>query len=82
MGETEFTIHDLAEVAKMDLSSLPDGTIVKTLHPTKQNFLVCESEIIVKNKKACQHLILRLKNVDSGDIHLEVQWIDLPPSAH
>lgn len=82
MGETEFTIHDLADVAKTDLSSIPDGAVLKTLHPTEQDLLVCASLITVKNKKVCQDLILRLKNVDTGDIHLELQWIDIPSSAH
>lgn len=82
MGETEFTIHDLAEVARMDLKSIPDNTVIKTLHPTKQNLLVCASEITVKKGKAFQGLILRLKNVGSGDIHLELQWVNVSPSSH
>ncbi|KAJ3705396.1 hypothetical protein LUZ61_009101 [Rhynchospora tenuis] len=82
MGEAEFTIHDLAEVAQMNLNSMPHDTIVKTLHPTKQNSFVSDSHITVKNGKVFQDLHLRLKNVDSGDIYLQLQWIKITPSAH
>jgi len=82
MGETEFTIHDLAEVARMDLKSIPDNTVIKTLHPTKQILLVFASVITVKKGKAFQGLILWLKNVGSGDIHLELQWINVSSSSH
>ncbi|KAK9107030.1 hypothetical protein Syun_023041 [Stephania yunnanensis] len=45
-----------------------------------ENYLVEESCVVFKDKKVVQDMCLRLKNVESGEIEIQLQWIDLPGS--
>ncbi|KAK3409451.1 hypothetical protein EUGRSUZ_J01587 [Eucalyptus grandis] len=82
MGDAEFDIRPLLEAVRMaaDLQGLEDGTVVKRVLPNRQNCLAEESCIIVSNGKVVQHMFLRLRNVECGEIQLQLQWVPVNPS--
>ena len=80
MGDAEFDIKPFLEVVKMNLEGLPDGTIITNVKPNRQNCIAEESAIIWKDGKVTQNMFLRLRNVESGEIELQLQWIDVPSS--
>ena len=80
MGDADFDIIPFIEAVKMQLKDLPDGTIVTKISPNRQNCLAEESHILWKDGKVVQNMVLRLKNVESGEVELQLQWIDIPGS--
>lgn len=81
MGDAEFDIKPFIEAVKMRLEGLPDGTIITRVKPSRQNCLSEESNIIWINGKTVQKMFLRLQNVESGELELQLQWIDIPGSS-
>uniref|UniRef100_A0A7N0TC04 Uncharacterized protein n=1 Tax=Kalanchoe fedtschenkoi TaxID=63787 RepID=A0A7N0TC04_KALFE len=61
--------------------SSEDGTIVARVQPSKHNDLAKESCIFWKSGKLLQDMTLRLKNVECGEVDLQIEWIDLPGST-
>lgn len=80
MGDAEFEIGSFLEALKMRLEGLPNGTIISRVQPNRQNCLSEESCIIWTDGKAVQNIVLRLRNVESGEVELQLQWIDIPGS--
>ncbi|CAD6230757.1 unnamed protein product [Miscanthus lutarioriparius] len=80
MGNAEVDIRPLVEVVKMKLRDVADKTIVKKLVPNRQNCLAEESSIYISEGKVKQDLVVRLRNVECGEIELQLQWVDLPGS--
>jgi hypothetical protein len=80
MGNAELDIRPLVDVVKMKLQDVPDKTVVKKVVPNRQNCLAEESSIYVCEGKVKQDLVVRLKNVECGEIELQLQWVDLPGS--
>lgn len=80
MGDAEFDIKPFLEAVKMNLEGLPDGTIITKVKPNRVNCIAEESSIIWKDGKVTQNMFLRLRNVESGEIELQLQWIDVPSS--
>uniref|UniRef100_A0A0A0LVV8 C2 domain-containing protein n=1 Tax=Cucumis sativus TaxID=3659 RepID=A0A0A0LVV8_CUCSA len=80
MGDAEFEIGSYIEALKMDLSGLPSGTIVTKVQPSRQNCLAEESGIVWNEGKVVQNICLRLRNVECGELEIQLQWIDLPGS--
>ncbi|KAJ3674819.1 hypothetical protein LUZ60_005435 [Juncus effusus] len=78
MGDAEFEIAPFVEAVKMDLAGLPDGVVVRTLRPCRQNCLSDESHITWKDGHISQEMILRLRNVESGEIELHLHWVTIP----
>ncbi|KAG0481567.1 hypothetical protein HPP92_012425 [Vanilla planifolia] len=78
MGDAEFDILSFIEVVKMDLSCIRDGTIITTVKPCRENCLVGESPIQWKDGKVIQDLVLRLRNVESGEVELQLLWVSIP----
>ncbi|KAM7520316.1 hypothetical protein LguiB_019278 [Lonicera macranthoides] len=77
MGDAEFDIRPFVEAVKMHLESLPSGTIIKRINPSRQNCLAEESNILWANGKVVQDMTLRLRNVECGEVELQLQWIDV-----
>ncbi|KAG8373797.1 hypothetical protein BUALT_Bualt11G0062500 [Buddleja alternifolia] len=77
MGDAEFDIKEFIEAAKMHLENVPSGTVIKKIQPNRENCLAEESSIIWEHGKVKQHMFLRLKNVECGEIELQLQWIDV-----
>ncbi|GMH21877.1 hypothetical protein Nepgr_023720 [Nepenthes gracilis] len=78
MGEAEFEIKPFIDALRMNLAGLPNGTIISRLHPCRQNCLAEESCIIWADGRVIQKMCLRLKNVECGEVEIQLQWIDLP----
>ncbi|KAI6691470.1 hypothetical protein NL676_028298 [Syzygium grande] len=80
MGDAEFEIGPLVEALRMRLDGLPSGTIITRVQPTRQNCLADESRVVWADGKVVQEMVLRLRNVESGEIELRLEWIDIPGS--
>lgn len=81
MGDAEFDIGPFLEVQKMRLKGgLPVGTIITRIQPNRRNYFAEESCIIWDGGKVVQNMCLRLRNVECGEVELQLQWIDIPGS--
>ena len=78
MGYAEFDIKSFTEALKMNLSNLPSGTTISRMLPSRQNCLAEESCVVWKDGKVIQDIYLRLRNVECGEVEIQLQWIDLP----
>ncbi|XP_020698372.1 protein C2-DOMAIN ABA-RELATED 4-like [Dendrobium catenatum] len=78
MGDAELEITSFIDSVKMGLADLPNGTIIRTVKPCRQNCLAGESPILWKDGKIIQEIVLRLRNVETGEIELQLMWIDIP----
>lgn len=81
MGDAEFEIQSFIEAVRMDLSGLPDGTIIRTVRPERNNCLSGESPVVWKDGRITQDLVLRLRNVERGEVELQLQWVSIPGAA-
>ncbi|XP_008789738.1 protein C2-DOMAIN ABA-RELATED 4-like [Phoenix dactylifera] len=81
MGDAEFEMQSFLEAVRMDLSGLPSGTIITTVKPERTNCLAGESPIVWKDGRITQDLVLRLRNVESGEVELQLQWVSIPGAA-
>nr|DAD32448.1 TPA_asm: hypothetical protein HUJ06_011299 [Nelumbo nucifera] len=80
MGDADIDIKPFLEAVKIHLVNLPSGTMIQSVQPNRQNCLAEESCFIWKDGKVVQDMYLRLKNVESGEVELQLQWIDIPGS--
>ncbi|PON38277.1 C2 domain containing protein [Parasponia andersonii] len=80
MGDAEFEIGPFTNALKVGLQGLPDGTIISKVQPCRQNCLADESPIYFSNGKVVQDVVLRLRNVECGEIELQLQWIHVTSS--
>ncbi|KAG9131222.1 hypothetical protein Leryth_006082 [Lithospermum erythrorhizon] len=78
MGDAEFDIRPFIESLKMKLNGLPSGTVITRVQPSRQNCLAEESSVKWVDGKIIQDLSLRLRNVECGEVEIQLQWIDLP----
>ncbi|XP_062187867.1 protein C2-DOMAIN ABA-RELATED 4-like [Phragmites australis] len=80
MGDAEFDIEALMQIIQMDLEDIRSGTVLRTVRPSKQ--LQCcladESRIIWENGQLVQDLLLKLRNVETGVVHLQLKWMSIP----
>lgn len=77
MGDAEFDINPFVEAVRMPFEGIPDGTIIRKFEPNRQNCLAEESRIIWYDGKVVQNMTLRLRNVECGEVELQLQWINL-----
>ncbi|XP_044506009.1 protein C2-DOMAIN ABA-RELATED 2-like [Mangifera indica] len=80
MGDAEFYITDYLQALRMQLEGLPSGTIIRKVLPSRENCLAEESHIIWANGKVVQNMFLRLRNVECGEVEIQLRWIDIPGS--
>ncbi|KAI3462616.1 hypothetical protein Pfo_019279 [Paulownia fortunei] len=80
MGDAELDIKPFVDALKMHLENLPSGTIITNVKPNRENCLAEESSIIWENGEVIQHVFLRLRNVECGEIELQLHWIEVPGS--
>lgn len=82
MGEAELDIKPFVESVRMDLlQGFPSGTVINTVTPSRQNCIAMESDIVWKNGRIIQDIVLRLRNVESGELELQLQWVSVPGST-
>ncbi|KAF4380869.1 hypothetical protein F8388_000651 [Cannabis sativa] len=77
MGDAEFEIGPYIKALKMGLKGLPNGTIITKVQPNRQNCLAEESRIYFNNGKVVQDMVLRLRNVECGEVELQLQWVNI-----
>ncbi|KAG2715122.1 hypothetical protein I3843_03G066000 [Carya illinoinensis] len=84
MGDAEFEIGAFLEAIKFRMKNIPEnvpsGTIISKVQPNRLNCLAEESHIIWMDGKVVQNMVLRLRNVECGEVELQLQWIDVPGS--
>ncbi|MCD7446682.1 Protein C2-DOMAIN ABA-RELATED 4 [Datura stramonium] len=80
IGDAEIDIKPFLEALKMNLSSLSDGTVITRIQPCRSNCLTEESNVVWKDGQVVQDMCLRLRNVECGEVELQLQWINLPGS--
>ncbi|KAF7133525.1 hypothetical protein RHSIM_Rhsim09G0065100 [Rhododendron simsii] len=78
MGDAVIDIKPYIECMKMGLQNLPNGTKVERVQPNRENCLADESCIIWNNGKMFQDMCLRLRNVERGEVEVQIEWINLP----
>ncbi|KAI3747807.1 hypothetical protein L6452_10472 [Arctium lappa] len=79
MGDAEFDFKPFLEAVRMRLSDdLPNNTIITTVKPTRTNCLAEESYITWTDGRVIQNMVLRLRNVECGEIEIKLRWIDVP----
>nr|GLL26386.1 protein C2-DOMAIN ABA-RELATED 4-like [Ipomoea trifida]GMC95017.1 protein C2-DOMAIN ABA-RELATED 4-like [Ipomoea batatas]GMC97054.1 protein C2-DOMAIN ABA-RELATED 4-like [Ipomoea batatas]GME21280.1 protein C2-DOMAIN ABA-RELATED 4-like [Ipomoea batatas] len=78
MGDAEFDITTFVEAVKMHFQNIPSGTIITKIKPSRVNCLAEESSIVWEDGKVVQNMVLRLRNVECGELELQLQWIDIP----
>ncbi|KAL9666757.1 hypothetical protein QQ045_001096 [Rhodiola kirilowii] len=82
IGEANVDIKPYLECLKNKSLNNPskDGIVVSTVQPSKHNCLARESCIVWKSGKLVQDMTLRLKNVECGEVDIQIEWIDLAGS--
>ncbi|KAL1299278.1 hypothetical protein HN51_043715 [Arachis hypogaea] len=78
MGDAFIDIRPYIGCHLMGLKSLPDGCVVKKIQPNRTNCLAEESTCFWRNGSIVQPMILRLKNVECGEIECEIEWRNIP----
>jgi hypothetical protein len=78
MGDAEFDIEALMQMVQMDLDDIRSGTVVRTVRPGKNCCLADESPIIWENGQLVQDVLLKLRNVETGVLHLQLKWVNIP----
>ncbi|KAL2554640.1 Calcium-dependent lipid-binding (CaLB domain) family protein [Forsythia ovata] len=80
MGDAEVDLKPFVEALRMKLDSLPSGTILTRIQPCRSNCLAEESCVIWNDGKVMQDMCLRLRNVECGEVEIQLGWIELPGS--
>ncbi|EYU24154.1 hypothetical protein MIMGU_mgv1a023688mg [Erythranthe guttata] len=62
----------------MHPNALPNGTITTRILPSSSNCLSEESFIFLKDDNLMQDMCLGLRNIESGQVKLQLRWIDIP----
>ncbi|KAJ6429884.1 hypothetical protein OIU84_021319 [Salix udensis] len=78
MGEASIDIRPYIASLKMGLQNLPKGCVVSRVQPSQNNYLADESCIVWDDGKFLQDMILKLRNVESGEVVIQIEWISLP----
>ncbi|KAL2347655.1 hypothetical protein Fmac_001655 [Flemingia macrophylla] len=78
MGEADIDLKPYVECVQMGLTQLPNGCSLKRVQPDRTNCLAEESCCIWQDGKIVQEMTLRLKNVERGEVVVEIEWVDVP----
>ncbi|XP_010926483.1 GTPase activating protein 1 [Elaeis guineensis] len=78
MGNAEFDIQPIIEAGKMNPEGLPNGTIITQVVPNRQNCIAKESPIYWSDGEVVQDLVLRLRDVECGEVELQLEWNSVP----
>jgi hypothetical protein len=82
MGDAEVDVAPLMEAAATTSpGDLKSGAVVRSVRPSTRNCLADESHVCWRNGRFVQDMILRLKNVESGEVQLQLQWVPIPAAG-
>ncbi|KAL8056602.1 hypothetical protein ABFX02_04G129600 [Erythranthe guttata] len=76
LGEANLDIRPFVEAVKLNPNGLPNGSISARVLPSISNCLNEESSVFWENGTVKQDMCQRLKNVESGEIELQLEWIN------
>ncbi|XP_055806565.1 protein C2-DOMAIN ABA-RELATED 1-like [Solanum dulcamara] len=83
MGDAEIDIVPFIDAVRTTLfKNIPNGIIISRIMPSRQNCYSEKSCIIYENGKVVQNMFLRLRNVECGEIELQLQWTDIHSSKN
>ncbi|KAK7407498.1 hypothetical protein VNO78_09451 [Psophocarpus tetragonolobus] len=77
MGDADIDLKPYVQCVQMQLNKLPNGFAVKRILPDNTNCLAENSTCIWKDGKIIQEMILKLRNVESGELVVEIEWVDV-----
>ncbi|XP_030536698.1 protein C2-DOMAIN ABA-RELATED 4-like [Rhodamnia argentea] len=80
MGDAEFHIKQFLEALRVPTDGVPSGSVIARVPPSRDNCLAEESCIVWSEGKVVQDMVLRLRNVERGEVQLQLQWIEVPGS--
>lgn len=72
MGDADIDVAPFLKASKMHLKGAPDGITLSKVQPTKLNCLTEESCIVWSGGRIVQNMILRLQNVECGEVELQL----------
>ncbi|KAF8098734.1 hypothetical protein N665_0259s0005 [Sinapis alba] len=80
MGDAEIDMRPFLEAHQMELDfqKIPNGCAIKRIRPGRTNCLAEESSITWSNGKIIQDMILRLRNVECGELEIMLELADGP----
>ncbi|XP_022724984.1 protein C2-DOMAIN ABA-RELATED 7-like [Durio zibethinus] len=80
MGDAEIDIKPYIAALKLgkSLRNLPNGCALKRIQPGRTNCLADESSIVWNNGKITQDMHLKLRNVECGEVLIQMEWIEAP----
>lgn len=78
MGDAEIDIRPYVDCVRMGLENLPTGTVITRVQPCRTNCLSDESCCVWDNGKILQNMFLRLRNVERGEVEVQIEWVDVP----
>lgn len=80
MGNAEIDIRPFMEAVKLLAlqHNITNNTIIKKELAGRNNCLAEESKIYYYDGKIVQDMFLRLRNVESGEVEIQLKWINLP----
>ncbi|KQK21189.1 hypothetical protein BRADI_1g59232v3 [Brachypodium distachyon] len=81
MGTAEVELEPLLQMARMDLEDIKSGTVVRTVRPHSKSCLADESQIVWEEGQVLQEVLVRLKDVDTGIVQLQLRWVKIPAAA-
>lgn len=73
MGDADIDIGPFLKALKMHLDGIPDGITISKVQPSNQNCLTEESCIVWSGGRLVQNMILRLRNVECGEVELQLR---------
>ncbi|KAF3773254.1 hypothetical protein EJ110_NYTH55251 [Nymphaea thermarum] len=74
MGDAEIDINPFMEAVKMRIAGSEGNVVYRTILPAPNNCLATESCIRCVDGKIVQDIILRLRNVECGELELQLVW--------
>jgi hypothetical protein len=83
MGDAQVDLEPLVQMARMDLEDIHSGTVVRTVRPHRGGTssaccLADESNIVWEEGQVVQDALIKLRNVATGIIHLQLRWVKIP----
>lgn len=78
MGDAEIDIGPLIFAVQLGYLDVPNGTVIQRVQPEPRNCLSEESNVSWKDDGVIQDMIIRLRNVENGEIVIQIRWVDLP----
>ncbi|KAI3696273.1 hypothetical protein L1987_79285 [Smallanthus sonchifolius] len=80
MGEADVDVKTYVECLRTGLNqnNIPNGTKLHCVQPMKHNCLANEISIVWENGKIVQDMVLKLRDVECGEVEIQIELVLLP----